>query len=376
MASKPKLLVVDDDNYIQELLYDVLCQDYSLDKAEDGNTAIEMIDDNNFDLILLDVMMPHKNGFQVAQHMINSKNNTPFIFLTAKYTTNDRVEGLELGAEDYISKPFFINELKLKIQKKLDNQMKINLRDKRLQLVHHNTVTPIGVIYGTIQLQTQLLNVMKSICNQTTTDNDFYLIDKTSMNNINQEMTESIQWMNHAIQEIINNSKNITNLYNQKKIFILKEKISLDIFIHQMITNNSPKKLNHHIQEPIPQVLIAVDIKIMNSVFHEILDNCILHNNNSNPFVSIKAQIYFDYLIISFLDNGIGINDEDFEHVFQEFWTGYEELNHTRGQGLGLFLCKKYINAHNGLIWIEQSHKSFGTNICFSLPILKDTNSE
>ena len=100
-----RLLIVEDDkNIVKMLEATVSIAGYESDSCYDGKTAIQKINENDYDLVLLDVMLPNFNGFQVMEHIDTEK--TPVIFLTALQDVTDKVKGLKLGAEDYIVKPF------------------------------------------------------------------------------------------------------------------------------------------------------------------------------------------------------------------------------------------------------------------------------
>ncbi|MBR0085046.1 MAG: response regulator transcription factor [Lachnospiraceae bacterium] len=111
-----KILIVDDEKLIVKGLKFSLEQDnYIVDAAYDGKEAVEMATNNNYDVILLDVMLPEYNGFEVCQ-MIRDFSNVPIIMLTAKGDDMDKILGLEYGADDYITKPFNILEVKARIK--------------------------------------------------------------------------------------------------------------------------------------------------------------------------------------------------------------------------------------------------------------------
>jgi len=120
------ILVVDDDDGIRLLVKQYLNENNFLvttaNSAEDASEKILII---KFDLIVLDVMMPGKNGLEFIQEN-RKKLDTPIILLTAKREVNDRVEGLELGADDYLPKPFEPKELTLRIKNIINKTKKIN----------------------------------------------------------------------------------------------------------------------------------------------------------------------------------------------------------------------------------------------------------
>lgn len=112
-----RLLVVDDDDEIRELLeFDLQHSGYSVDTACDGMDALNKAVSNHYDLVLLDVMMPKMNGFDVCKNLRKAKPDIPVLLLTAKGTINDKTQGFDCGADDYLVKPFDIQEVLLRVK--------------------------------------------------------------------------------------------------------------------------------------------------------------------------------------------------------------------------------------------------------------------
>ena len=112
-----KILIVEDEPNMRLGLKDNLeFEDYEVDLAEDGEVALTKIKNNSYDLILLDVMLPKVSGFEVCKRIRKERNQTPIILLTAKGEEANKVRGLELGADDYVTKPFSLMELLARIK--------------------------------------------------------------------------------------------------------------------------------------------------------------------------------------------------------------------------------------------------------------------
>lgn len=116
MATKQRILIVDDDNNIAELISLYLTKEcYDTQIVNDGEAALSAVDSYNPNLILLDLMLPGIDGYQVCRE-VRAKNNIPIIMLSAKGEIFDKVLGLELGADDYIMKPFDSKELVARVK--------------------------------------------------------------------------------------------------------------------------------------------------------------------------------------------------------------------------------------------------------------------
>ena len=112
-----RLLIVDDDKQIRELLsFDISQSGYIVDVALDGQEGLKKALENHYDLVLLDVMMPKMNGYDVCKNIRIAKPNLPILMLTAKGSIEDKTEGFDCGADDYLIKPFEIQEVLLRIR--------------------------------------------------------------------------------------------------------------------------------------------------------------------------------------------------------------------------------------------------------------------
>ena len=128
--NKKHILVVDDDDRIRDLLKDYLKENrYIVSTAENAEQAKNRLKYIKFDIIILDVMMPGQNGYELTKE-IKKELKVPIILLTAKGEVENRIKGLELGADDYLGKPFEPKELLLRIKNIIDKGNKINLNSK------------------------------------------------------------------------------------------------------------------------------------------------------------------------------------------------------------------------------------------------------
>ena len=156
---KEKIMVVDDNDEIREIIQVLLhSEGYEIIEANHGKKAIELLDDN-IDLIILDVMMPEIDGFQVCRVM-REKTNAPILFLTAKGQESDKTLGFSSGGDDYLTKPFSYNELNARV-KALLRRYYIYQGKKREKEKNHLMMT------GSLQLDEKNRNVKvheKEIC--------------------------------------------------------------------------------------------------------------------------------------------------------------------------------------------------------------------
>ena len=154
MTRKIKILIIEDEEAIRTGLIDVFVyHGYEVEYAGDGNTGLKMALSGRHDLILLDIMLPGMNGFEVCQKIRERDRDQPVIMLTAKTSDEDIIQGLSLGADDYVGKPFSVAQLVLRVQavlrrsrigQELDN--KITLGQMEIDCVNLNGHRGVTVI--------------------------------------------------------------------------------------------------------------------------------------------------------------------------------------------------------------------------------------
>jgi two-component system alkaline phosphatase synthesis response regulator PhoP len=121
---KYSILLVEDEEHLHEALKLNLEMDgYIVDSAFDGAEALKQIQSAHYDLIILDIMLPTLDGFSITERMRLNNNQTPILILSAKNTSANRVQGLKLGADDYLTKPFNLEELLLRVSKLIQKQV-------------------------------------------------------------------------------------------------------------------------------------------------------------------------------------------------------------------------------------------------------------
>jgi two-component system alkaline phosphatase synthesis response regulator PhoP len=118
------LLVEDEEHLYHALKLNLELEGYTVVLATDGNTAVKTFREQKFDLVILDIMLPEMNGLMVCEHIRLHDADVPVLFLSAKNTSADRIQGLRKGADDYLTKPFELEELLLRVSKLLEKSQK------------------------------------------------------------------------------------------------------------------------------------------------------------------------------------------------------------------------------------------------------------
>lgn len=141
-----KLLIVEDDDRIREILVKYMKnENFEIDEAPDGRNAVKLLDDNMYDLVVLDVMLPDIDGWSILKHIREKDSEMPVIMLTARSEEEDRLFGFKLGADDYVTKPFSAKELVARV--------KVQLKKSR------RSVLDSMVVLGNIKINTEYRQV-------------------------------------------------------------------------------------------------------------------------------------------------------------------------------------------------------------------------
>jgi len=135
---KSRILYAEDDQTIAFLIQDSLENYYEINHYSDGKSALQAFNSQTFDICLLDIMMPEMNGFDLAQSIRQKNSEIPIIFISAKALKEDRIKGLKIGADDYLIKPFSIEELILKIEVFLKRSKKSESHPQKYKVGKYN----------------------------------------------------------------------------------------------------------------------------------------------------------------------------------------------------------------------------------------------
>ena len=157
VKEKSKILLVEDEESLAiGLEYNLTQENYSVMRAKDGREAVELFEKEDFDLIILDIMLPYLNGFEVAEIVRKQSVQIPILMLTAKTGFQDKITGLELGADDYITKPFHLQELLLRVkgmlkrkkwyQSVISEETKFCFGENEIDFENLNCKTPNGIV--------------------------------------------------------------------------------------------------------------------------------------------------------------------------------------------------------------------------------------
>ena len=347
----PVILIVDDNKANIKILVEFLSNDYEIIVSTTGEEALDIINRENIDLILLDIFMPQMDGFQVCEKIYEKydKYDIPIMFVTASTNDDDIKKGFNLGAVDYITKPFkkveIISRIKTHIQLKdyknnLEKKVKEEIEKNKIKekiMLHQSKLVSIGEMTNSIAHQwRQPLNAI----NSSVMGIDTFM----SANNIHSEEIEKklqdieiqTQYMSKTIEDFNNflnpnKHKNYNNLYE-----ITKKALTI---IHNKLVKN---KINFDIKENHVSYVSCIEGEII-QVLIVILNNAIdalVQNNIKEPHILIEI----DLNQISINDNAGGIKKDDINKIFLPYFSTKKAAD---GTGIGLHLAKTIIEESN-----------------------------
>lgn len=368
--SEYKILIVDDVMSNVLLLKVLLTNEkFAIATANNGRQALEQVEKENPDLVLLDVMMPDMSGFEVAQHLKSNPNTAdiPIIFLTALNSTADIVKGFQVGANDFISKPFNKEELiirvthqislvaakRLILSKTEELQRTIAGRDKLYSVIAHDLRSPMGSI--------------KMVLNM--------LILNLPSEKIGAEMYELLTMANQTTEDVFSLLDNLLKWTKSQigKLNVVYQDVDLVevtdgvIEIFSMVA--SLKKIRIREMKP-EKMMVNADIDMLKTVVRNLLSNAIKFSKE-NSEVLVKMEEVDGMAVVSVQDYGCGISEEGQKKLlhtdthFSTFGTNNEE-----GSGLGLLLCKDFVVKNGGKLWFT-SKEGEGSIFSFSIPVKK-----
>lgn len=368
--SEYKILIVDDVMSNVLLLKVLLTNEkFAIATASNGRQALEQVEKENPDLVLLDVMMPDMSGFEVAQHLKSNPNTAdiPIIFLTALNSTADIVKGFQVGANDFISKPFNKEELiirvthqislvaakRLILSKTEELQRTIAGRDKLYSVIAHDLRSPMGSIKMVLNML--ILNLLSE--------------------KIGAEMYELLTMANQTTEDVFSLLDNLLKWTKSQigKLNVVYQDVDLVevtdgvIEIFSMVA--SLKKIRIHEMKP-EKMMVNADIDMLKTVVRNLLSNAIKFSKE-NSEVLVKMEEVDGMAVVSVQDYGCGISEEGQKKLlhtdthFSTFGTNNEE-----GSGLGLLLCKDFVVKNGGKLWFT-SKEGEGSIFSFSIPVKK-----
>ena len=416
-----EILVVDDRLLNSTLLFNILTdKGYEVRQAMDGPEAIKAVFDAHPDIILLDIVMPGMDGYEVCEHLKQFEDTAkiPIIFLSALDSEFDKVKAFEVGGVDYITKPFKVKEvlarvehqLMLQTQRHIIASQNLQLTEKNEQLQELNN----KLVESNRELEEFAYIVSHDLQSPLHTTMGFArLLGKKYENILDgkaklyiDRILEGGNRMNHLIDDLLEYSR----VQTRTRAF---EPINLNSILEEVLSSLEwaiqKKEAEIICDRPLPEVM--GDSTQLQQLFQNLIGNAIkFQPQNRHPKINIilnkctnsrehitaltedfsgedspetsESQEFVRAIerptesqppsewLIGIQDNGIGIPTNEFKHIFQICQRLHTDKEYP-GTGIGLTICKKIVERHGGKIWL-QSKVDVGTTFYFTFPMLKE----
>ena len=365
-----KILIVDDVVSNVLLLKILLTNEkFQVLTAANGNQCIEQTRKEKPDLILLDVMMPDLSGFDVAVILKKDPEtrDIPIIFLTALNSPSDLVKGFQVGANDFLTKPFNKEELVMRVMHQIElvaakktivrqnEELKrtINNRDKMYSVIAHDLRSPMASIRMVLNL------VVNVVSKDVVGDEVFGLLDKA-----NRESEE----VHDLLDNLLKWTKSQTG-----RLHVVMQDIDLNdivpgvVDIFHMIADMKGIKLQYLSEHE--HLVVRGDNDMLKTIIRNFLSNAVKFTDEGKS-IEVYCRNEGDFARVSVRDHGVGISPERVETIFHNgettYGTGGEE-----GSGLGLQLCQDFARKIGGDVRVE-STLGEGSTFSFTIPLKKE----
>ena len=371
----PKILLVDDNPTNIRVAAKILRQEnYNISFAQNGRDALQKAGSINFDTILLDIMMPGMDGYEVCEKLKSNPltRQVPVIFLTAKTETENVVRAFELGGADYVTKPFNSQELlarvetQVRLKKSLESLEKVNkdltdannTKDKMFSIISHDLLGPIGNIKESLEV---------IVSGEVT-------MDEKNMQSFLQSVWASVGSSYSLLENLLFWARSQQGrLVHKPKQINLSTLIKDTIHLLKGVASQKSIQLKSNLQT---EEMVFADRNAVKTILRNLMSNAIKFTE-ANGLITIDAKKRDDgFLLISLADNGIGMDQKTKDNLFQKFkneprWGTDGE----KGVGLGLVITREFVEKHRGTIWVN-SEVEKGSTFYFTLPREQEGNDK
>lgn len=392
-----RILVVDDEKNILKAINRLFMGlDYMMEFARNGKEALERISYFEPDIILLDVMMPGINGYEVCRRLKSDSNTSGImvLLLSAKGILQDRLKGYEVGADDYIVKPYDPEELRAKVRilvrlknaqdelRTLNQNLEKLVEARTRELVKKERQALVGqMVQGFIH---NLQGPMTAVCGRTelASITAGKLLENQGNPNISKKLVEQIvRQLDYSLDAADKVELLIHNLLakGRNEAEDARQKLNLnDLIVKELEFLDADMELKHEVKknlnlDPSLSCLFGIYSDFSQVIYNMIKNASDAMKNSSKKELTITTKHDDENIYIEFQDTGAGILPADLERIFDPFFTtkpkkGAEKKGEPAGTGLGLYTCSQLMKSYGAEISVKSL---LGEGATFTITIPK-----
>ena len=352
---KANILIVDDEMGPRESLKVILKPYFNVYTAERGGQAIEILRQIPIDLVTLDMKMPGLPGTKVLEKVKQRDPDIEAIIITGYGSMDTAIEGLRLGAFDYIAKPFDVNHILSLVRRALERRnARLKLRQLKAEFlanVSHELRTPLSVVIGFVSiLQDQLVG---------------------KLSGVQQQILGKVYKNSEELLVLIDNVLCLTSL-NSGDISIAEKEFDVEAMVKESVDCYQKwleeKGIDLSIQSPAAEIRMVSDPGKVSRIFRNLLHNAVKFTPEGQITVKIHRSIHRGVVDLEIIDTGIGIPRDQIEDMFQPFQQMDGSLRREfSGMGLGLTVARRLTDFLGGTLNIR-SQANIGTQVFLSVP--------
>lgn len=375
-SKKHKILIVEDSQENMDLLvYFLHPQGYEIISVYDGLSALQKVEEEHPDIILLDIMLPKMDGYEVCGRLKKDPETKfiPIIMLTALKELKDKVRALEVGADDFLSKPFeniellarvksllrlkeYHDELQsknLELAEKNDSLIRMDrFKEDLTNLIIHDMKNPLFVIQGNLQMMSM------------------------SMENVPPEILKKYaQRIERSSQQLLRMVVNLLDIsrIEEGTIDLKNDHANINEIIDKIIERikdypeNKNKEILVDLNSNLPE--LTIDRSVMERVFENLINFSITNLVDEGKVTITTAAVDDQKIQFVTHDNGTQIPKNYYDKIFEKFsQTEIKDSGYRVDRALGLTFCKMAVEAHKGSMWLDLETK-VGNKFIIELPI-------
>lgn len=364
-----RILVIEDEDRLRENIAQILeFGDFQVDMASNGVTGVELARNSIPDLIVCDIMMKQLDGFGVLQELRGNPStaNIPFIFVTAKADRDTMRQGMNLGADDFVTKPFTTSELLDAVQSRLERHTVIR-KDAEKQLEQAKQQLTRMVAH---ELRTPLISI-NAVLDIITRQMDY--LDPEQMQELLDTIGSGSKRLNRVVEQMVLLTQLETGVLRQETV----SESGMPVAMWEILlpTTNLARRFAHrnpdvgiNLDERDKDAVVMCHPAALKQALAEVIANAVTFSPEGGS-VTVTQWQADGAVWVSVEDRGPGIEPAAIEQALQGFQQIDRRTQEQQGMGVGLMLAKRVIEAHGGRLDI-QSKVGEGTQIFVGLPVV------